>query len=285
MISLIPALTCNGLLAIAAYYKKALTLDGALTATAVGTCIWLLGGLQGFLIMGIFFVAASLLSKFKRTQRAALHLEARHDKSDRRDFTQVLANSLVPLGFLFAYALSHESPWYIGFLSAFAASSADTWASEIGVLSRTPPKTILGHKALPVGMSGGVTNLGLFASCLGAGLIAGSAFVINLSAQWLSALSWLSPFSTEPSKALINTLVLSLIIGAAGFFGAILDSLMGETLQAKYKAKDPSVIMTERAESNELISGYRWIDNNVVNFASVAVAALAASAIAFMLAL
>lgn len=264
MLYLFSGICINGLLALGAYYKRALTGDGALMATLVGSLIWYKGGVIGFCLMGVFFVSASLLSRFKQTQRQALHLERLHDKSDRRDYTQVLANSLVPLLFLLAHSLSNNPMWYVGFVCAFAAANADTWASELGVLSKSKPRFILKGTPIPTGLSGGVTHLGLLASLMGAGLIAFSYFVLSLL----------------ESGSILSLGLTSLLILIGGFLGSIIDSLMGELFQVQYQSKNPLVGFTERAVDlnetqtrNAIVKGVPWIDNNAVNFLSVLLAA------------
>lgn len=281
MLNLVIAVTFNSLLALGAYYKKSLTLDGAVTAVIVGSSIWLLGGFQGFCLMGIFFVSSSLLSKFKTGEREALGLDKLHDKSDVRDYTQVLANSLAPLIFLIIMKISGSTFWYLGFVCAFCAANADTWASEIGVLSKTKPKYLIKGTEVKPGLSGGVTILGLIASFLGSSLIAFSYLGMNILAgfsNYFSPLSLLKGVGQQNSMLLIMASAL-LIIG--GFLGSLLDSLMGELLQVKYQSKNPLVGITERAvdqnlnniaEKNIKLKGISWMDNNAVNFISVLMA-------------
>jgi len=138
--------------------------------------------------------------------------------------------------------------------AGFAAANADTWASELGVLSRRPPRSITTGRELPAGASGGVTPAGTLAS------LAGSCTV----GLWLAA--WFPGGGRGP----VVPLVLCLVVTAAGTVGSVVDSLLGATIQALYKAPDDS--LTEHAEEggsrNRLVRGLAAVNNDVVNFAS-----------------
>lgn len=277
----------NTLLALGAYYKKSLSLSGGICAFIVGLGIGFLGGVQGYLLMGAFFVTSSILTKIASRRGKDLHLEELHEKMDVRDWTQVLSNAIIPLCFLALYKLSGEVFYWIGFVTAFASSNADTWASEVGVLSKTPPRTLLGKKSIRAGLSGGVTPLGLAASLAGALVIAGFDGFLTLLGHLLSQEQVLLP-AMGFFIALSGQVVL---VSFFGFFGALLDSLMGELLQAKYKTKDPSGLITERVQvhiknelvETELVSGLSWLNNNRVNLMSTAIASICSTFVAALL--
>ena len=133
-----------------------------------------------------------------------------------------------------------------------AASTSDTWASEIGSLSKEVPFELISRKKITKGLSGGVTKLGLWASFLGSALI---------SQIYLNMMTGVG--STPP-----NFILWVLLCCLGGFTGSIIDSVLGELFQAKYIDEHLEVVETKHKQSEKLIHGYAWLDNNMVNLLS-----------------
>jgi uncharacterized membrane protein len=111
-------------------------------------------------------------------------------------------------------------------------------------------------------MSGGVTWLGTASSLLGSIMI---------------ALAWYATFAdySDPSW-----LFLASIVAVAGAIGSVADSYLGATVQGHYydpKRKQITEHETRDGVKLELCRGIRWIDNDVVNFLSNAIAVLVGS--------
>jgi uncharacterized membrane protein len=159
------------------------------------------------------------------------------------------------------HALVPAAGWPVWvFTGALAAANADTWATELGVLSRSAPRMITNGKVVERGTSGAVSGLGLAASLAGAAFIAGLAALL---------------FPAAGSGSLFWMLTL------AGLGGSLLDSLLGASLQAIYQcpacARD-----TERhplhtcGSQTTLARGLPWMNNDLVNlFCTLAGAVLA----------
>ena len=68
-------------------------------------------------------------------------------------------------------------------------------------------------------------------------------------------------------------------ITIAGISGSLYDSTLGNYVQGKYLCNKCNNIIEERSHCNDptsLISGSRWIDNNMVNFLNTLVGAVVA---------
>ncbi len=246
-----------GIIAYLARRAHSLNASGAIAATVVGTAVFGLGGLQWAILLMIFFVTSSALSRlFKKRKQG---LDEKFSKGHERDAGQVFGNGGLATAFVLAHALFPESgTGWVGFAAALAAVNADTWATELGVLNPTPPRMITNlKKRVEKGTSGGVSLFGTFASLTGAAVIALPAAL--MAGNWL-----LLP-----------------LITFAGLFGSLFDSLLGATVQAMYycpadqKETEKHPLHTCGAQTVH-IRGWQWLDNDWVNFACSAAGAAAA---------
>ena len=206
-----------------------------------------------------FFFLSSLLSKAgRRRKRAVTDFGA---KGSVRDVRQVLANGGVAWALLLGHSIAPGALWYAGFLGALAAAAADTWATEIGTLARSRPRLVTTWREVPPGTSGAVSLLGLFGSALGAAVVACSAW----------------PFAPAFFERLGGAKPL-LLLTLTGILAALVDSLAGATVQARYR--DPAIgrVTERRGNGFRLIQGIRWIDNDAVNFLCTFFGALLATA-------
>ncbi|MEZ4703120.1 MAG: DUF92 domain-containing protein [Rhodothermales bacterium] len=243
-ILVLPAAAAGGYLA---YRLHLLTRSGALTATAFGLCLLAFGGAAWFWLAMAFFIPTSLLSRVGRARKA--DAEARVEKGSRRDAGQVLANGGVAWLMLGLYAVSPETAFLWGFVGAFSAAAADTWATELGGLARAEPRLITTGRRVPAGTSGGVTWGGSLGACAGA--------------IWMGAAGGM--------LGLLPVLGVA-AVGMGGVAGAFADSLLGATAQALYR--DQRGNTTERpAAASERVRGWDWVTNDVVNVAATAVGA------------
>ncbi len=255
------AIGINVIIALAAYRKKSVSKSGGLAGAVVGTGIWIAGGLLFWGLLIFFFVSSSILSRIGKARK--LHLERIHEKGDKRDGVQVWANAGIALTAALLYGITSQVLFMCTFSAAMAAATADTWASEIGVLSRKKPVSIVTGKKVDTGISGGITALGTFVSFLGAlcvALIFSSALVISNPEQ---------PFFT-----------ILAVITFSGFGASLIDSLLGSTVQIHYIHHGKGIITEKRELYGEQLARYRgvsWITNDTVNALSSLFAAVSST--------
>lgn len=226
--------------ALFAWRLRALTASGAVAAWIVGTAVFSSGSWPYAAVLFAFFMPSTILSRVGRAHKRAL---VDTGKSGARDAGQVFANGGVAAACAVLAAALGNAPLAAAFAGAFAAASSDTWGTELGTLAKAPPRSILTLRPLPRGLSGGVTPAGTIAEVAGALAVALPAWVLGVGHWW--------------------------IVGAAGFAGALLDSLLGATLQqlrycascARACETDPHVC----GARTQRVRGARWMSNDAVN--------------------
>ncbi|MFN8475958.1 MAG: DUF92 domain-containing protein [Anaerolineae bacterium] len=241
------------------YRSGSLSRSGVLGAIITGTLIFGLGGLVWGALLVFFFVSSSLLSHWKEAQKA--EAAEKFSKGSRRDISQALANGGVGAALAVGNWLAPHPAWLLAYTGAMAAVTADTWATEIGVLSRRPPRLITTLRPVPVGTSGGITLLGTLAA------FAGGLF-IGVAAAALVALTRLLPWLPTSGPA-ASTTALTLAGAVAGVGSALFDSLLGATVQRQYRC-DVCGQVTERhthhGQPTRVVRGWPWLNNDAVNF-------------------
>ncbi len=222
-----------------------LTSNGAAAQFFLGWALFGLGGWKWAVPVLAFFASSSVLSHVGLRRKAGF--EQRYQKSGSRDAWQVLANGGTAGAMVMAGFLASSPLWYLAALGSLAAANADTWGSEVGVLSLSAPRLVTSMKKTEPGMSGGVTVIGTIAAIAGGGVVA------------ISGLPWI-----EPEFRLQALWIITL----SGTLGMLVDSLLGAALQAQYRCRVCSII-TERAvhcgAQTTLVRGYRPVTNDTVN--------------------
>ena len=172
----------------------------------------------------------------------------------RRTASQVFANGGIAAVAALLSLLGRA--WLPAFAGALAAAAADTWATEIGSRSSATPRPVTTARPVPPGTSGGVTWLG------SAGGVAGAA-VLAASAAWLG---------------LVPT-PLAVWIAMAGVAGGFADSLLGATVQARFRCpacgRHGETSPCPCGAAPTPVSGLPWLTNDAVNLACTLVGALA----------
>jgi uncharacterized protein (TIGR00297 family) len=268
-----------GTIAIVALRARALTLGGAVAAFIVGTITFACGSIGTALLLIVFFGTSVALSRSGKAQKQKLLVDV--GKTGARDAVQVLANGGVATVCILAWVLLDHSRgnswWFAAFAGAYAAATADTWGTEIGVLAPQPPRSILTGKPLAAGLSGGVSAPGTAAEFAGAALIAvlaPPALLIALPAGAgipLTLPVWF-PLTDQRSAFMAFAATLAFAVLAGGFLGAIIDSLLGAILQARRWCpaceRECETDPHDCGRATVHRRGLTWMTNDVVNAAA-----------------
>ncbi|MFN2399086.1 MAG: DUF92 domain-containing protein [Gemmatimonadaceae bacterium] len=226
---------------------RLLSRSGAIAAAILGTLAVMAGWSWGVLLMA-FFASSSALTRMgidikeARTNRIV-------SKRGARDPVQVLANGAV-LGAaaLASLLIVQWHGWLAIGAGAIAAATADTWATELGILSGLQPRMLTTLRKVPPGTSGGITIAGLLGSA------AGSVFVGAV----VLLVGWPAPVAVAAS--------------AGGLAGSAADSLLGSVWQSRRKCGLCSEFTERRVHScgtiTEHAGGLHWMENDQVNFLS-----------------
>src|ERR671926_159206 len=155
---------------ILAYKVRIIDKYGAIVALPVGFIILYFGSILWFFVILIFFITGSLFTKYKYRQKQ--NVELAEDNSGARSWKSVVANGAPAAAFAILYYLSHNNPIFtLFFTGSVSFALSDTVATEIGLLSKSKPRSILTGKKIDTGQSGGITIQGEIAAMTG-GMIA-----------------------------------------------------------------------------------------------------------------
>lgn len=253
-------LVASAAIALFALRRGSLSRSGAWAALAIGTSIYTGGGGVWFLALFAFFVTSTLLGKLGRARKARIKLE--FEKGDTRDALQACANGGVAALCALGNLLVPHPGWTGAFIGALATANGDTWATELGTLSRREPWSLLSLRRVPRGSSGAVSPLGLAATAAG-GLLIGLVLATG----------------AHDAASALRSALLGLVCGVGG---SLADSLLGASLQAGYRCP-ACAVSTEGARhacgaETQLTRGFAWLDNDLVNLAATLVGALLGAA-------
>jgi uncharacterized protein (TIGR00297 family) len=265
LVQLAIGLILSALIGYAGYRRGSLSRSGVVGAMIVGTAIFGFGGLAWGLVLITFFVTSSLLSHYKESVKATL--AEKFDKGHQRDLGQALANGGAGALIAAVYAIRPDPMLMAAFVGAMATVNADTWATELGVLNPEPPRLITTWAKVEVGTSGGISLRGTLASLGGALVIGVAAYLFQIIAARI--LPWPLPNDIVGDEPGID---LFLFVALGGLAGSLFDSLLGATVQAIYYCptckKETERRLHTCGTPTEQRRGWRWLNNDWVNFIS-----------------
>jgi uncharacterized protein (TIGR00297 family) len=154
------------------------------------------------------------------------------------------------------------------FVGALAEANADTWAVELGVLSKYNPRLITKFsKIVAQGTSGGISGLGESSAVAGSILVALVATLVGVF-----------------GSALIAMFMVAVI---AAVIGEHIDSALGATIRAGYYCetcnKETERRIHKCGSPTRHFKGSQLVTNEAVNFISTGVAAIVAITLLLLL--
>lgn len=192
------------ILAAITYKRKSLDLVGAAVMVIMGIVIIFSAGANWLLLIVLFLVMSLLATKYSKKYKMSLG-----EFEGRRTSKNVISNGVVAC-FMAAFG-GFYSPFVGGFIGAIATATADTLASEIGVLYQ--PRLITTLQKVDPGTNGAVSTLGTAAGMAGAAIIGIAAYILGIVQDPLTAI------------------LVSIISGTVGCF---MDSILGALFENRH---------------------------------------------------
>ena len=180
------------------YHRKSLDLFGSAVMIIMGIIIIFSAGVNWLLLIVLFLVMSLLATKYSKKYKRSLG-----QFEGRRTSKNVISNGVVAC-FMAAFG-GYYLPFVGGFIGAIATATADTLASEIGVLD-THPRLITTLQSVDPGTNGAVSVLGTVVGIAGAAIIGIAAYLLGIMA--------------DP----VSVIFVSIVSGTVGCF---MDSILG----------------------------------------------------------
>lgn len=225
---------------------------GAVLASIVGMLVYYAGGLRWFAVLVFFFLVSSLLTKYRYAEKRSLGIV--QEKDGIRGWRNVLANGCFASLFSINELFLGGDVYTVAFLGAISAAFADTLGTEVGLLSKSEPRSIIPPFRRAIrGESGAVSALGLLAGFAG-------ALSCGLLAVFLGLVSE-------------NPLLVVSIVMVGGFAGSTFDSLLGSTVQGAGECVvcgKRTELLNHHGKPTKRVKGIRLFENNMVNLMATA---------------
>ncbi|POR32691.1 Uncharacterized protein TPAR_07098 [Tolypocladium paradoxum] len=261
-----------------AWKKNSLTPAGLVAATLTAAAHAYHPWNLPFVLLCVFFLAGTRVTHVKENVKATLTVHSRGTSGGEgpRTHVQVFANSLMAsiLTVLHAYQLRTRVAAYadpnspnpegtvcfswggdllvVGIIANYAAVAADTFSSELGILSKGEPRLItsLTLRKVPRGTNGGVTLTGLAAGLFGSMVVVTSAmlFLPACSPETAPTLGGGAPWLMDQRRLFMGFLVVW------GALGSVLDSFLGGMFQRSVKDVRSGKIVEGEGGNRVLVS-------------------------------
>jgi uncharacterized protein (TIGR00297 family) len=207
-------------LAVVSAVFRILTPFSSLIAALIGAALFVLGGIPYMGMMIFFVTVGAVVTRYHMVEKKERKVS--EGRGGMRGIENVLAHAIIPLAFVVFLFLDPGFPRVavlvpLAFTASAAFGAADTFASEIGVLSDKAFDIVTRQRVTP-GTNGGVSALGEAAGLVGSllmSLFGGLMFLVCGFPLGLPIMAWL--------------------VGCAalGWVGCQVDSLLGSTLERR----------------------------------------------------
>jgi uncharacterized protein (TIGR00297 family) len=266
-LQLVAGFTLSIVITLVSLRSKAISISGAWGMLVMGTIVFSLGGPIFGVPLVFFFISSSILSAIQTSGKKKTI--AISQKSGTRDIWQVLANGGIGTVFVIVYFITGNLIWFFPYLASLCEATSDTWATEIGTLYPDSPISIVTLKSVKPGESGGITWLGTLTAI-------GGVLATALVAYCASGLAY--------GLALYD-LKFWLLAANCGLVGSLLDSVLGGSVQAQYLCPFCNQSVESKIHCGHdtfLVGGLRFVNNDLVNFASCSFAAISTAIMLFL---
>ena len=156
------------------YRRKALDIFGSAVMIIMGIVIIFSAGANWLFLIILFLILSLLATRYSKKYKRSLG-----EYEGRRTSKNVISNGVVAC-FMAAFG-GYYLPFVGGFIGAIATATADTLASEIGVLHQ--PRLITTFQKVDPGTDGAVSILGTVVGMAGAaiiGIVVGAVCIVGL---------------------------------------------------------------------------------------------------------
>ena len=190
--------------------KRFLDTSGILAAGIIGIIVGIGGHWTWLAILLIFLITGSFATRWSYDEKEAMGLAEARDGA--RNWTNVIANGGAPaLVSIIAWFSTDSIVWAAPFLAAVAVASADTLASEFGVLDPRV-RMIISGTHVAAGTNGGTSPTGQLAAA------GGSLFIAFLGCILLILFS--NGFEADVVRVFC-------VVSLMGWTGCQVDSILG----------------------------------------------------------
>lgn len=246
------------------YRFKLLTVSGVISSFMLGLPIIVFGGWAWLAIVLVFFILAMFFTKLDYGYRKEKMGPA---NGVIRAWRNVFANGGVATLFALAEGVKPFDIFLAGFVGAMGTATADTLATEVGLLYPHNPRLITNLKqSVRPGTSGAISPLGEIAMVFG-------SFAIGLTAWVLRLGNW-------------SLMEIMLVVISSSIIGSTVDSFLGATIQAKYECSNCGKTVEGKmhcGKPSRYVKGVRAIDNNAINFIGTLTGSITAMVFALFL--